>query len=65
MLELVDGWQLYLQDDLSRNEITEPELHSRTGRPLGRNQFIEGLEQRLGRSLRKKKPGRKRLEHEK
>lgn len=34
--------------------------HERTGRPLGAVAFIEGLENRLGRALKKRKPGPKR-----
>jgi len=33
--------------------------HERTGRPLGSAAFVQRLETRLGRILRKKPPGRK------
>ncbi|GEM_PF-2757267 len=36
-----------------------PRHHERTGRPLGGQDFIERLEERLGRFLRKRKPGPK------
>ncbi|MGC8724721.1 MAG: transposase [Acidobacteriota bacterium] len=37
---------------------------ARTGRPLGSNRFIQGLEGRLGRTLKPQKPGRKKKAEE-
>lgn len=65
MLDRVDDWRSFLEDDLPADEMAELELHSRTGRPLGSSRFIDDLEGRLNRSLRKKKPGRKRLDDRK
>lgn len=50
-------WREYLRE---REEDTE-ELreHERTGRPLGPDDFIDALERKLGRVLRRMKPGRK------
>jgi len=59
MLELVNRWHDYLtgQDDArTQNKLR---LHSRTGRPLGSEAFMEHMEKQSGRQLRIQKPGRK------
>jgi putative transposase len=59
MLERVEDWRDYLSayraddEDLVRR-------HTRTGRPLGCDQFIAGLEKMLQRKLTPSKKGRKR-----
>ena len=60
------NWKAMLQNgfsagDLAEDEITAFEQHSRTGRPLGNETFIEKLEAQTGRALKAKKPGRKPL----
>ena len=45
--------------DLSEKETAAIEAHARTGRPLGDAAFIEELEQATGRSLKRRKPGRR------
>jgi putative transposase len=59
MLELVGNWKSYLQDDTDDSLSDEIHRHLRTGRPLHSDRFIERLEQRLQRTLRRKKPGPK------
>lgn len=59
MLELVDDWRSYLRQSTSNNARSALQKHSRTGRPLGSLEFVETLESITGRSLIKKKPGRK------
>ena len=45
--------------DLAEEEIAAIEAHARTGRPRGGIAFITALEARTGRSLKRRKPGRK------
>ena len=58
MLDLVSNWQDYLanQDSSDYDLIS---LHSRTGRPLGSDSFVEKLESICKKPLLPKKPGRK------
>jgi len=58
LLELVDDWGEYLD----RARVQEPDeirKHECTGRVLGSTRFIEQAEVRLGRKLKKERPGRK------
>ena len=58
MLALVPDWMDYLAEGLDN----EPEVfsrHERTGRPLGSDSFVTGLEKLCGRRLRPAKAGRK------
>jgi putative transposase len=60
MLDRFNDWLGYLgQID---NTVTKKQLrkHANSGRPAGDNDFIERLEKKTGRALRKRKPGRKR-----
>jgi putative transposase len=57
LLGAVDDWASYLALDVEEAEIAALRLHERTGRPLGDAGFIDALEKRLGRSLKKRKPG--------
>ena len=58
LLEMVGDWRVFLD---SGEEIDKERLrqHERTGRPLGRESFVEGLEVSLNRILRQRKPGPK------
>ena len=60
MLERVSNWQTYLESDLDDAIINALQLHTRTGRPLGDDAFVDILELKLGKALRPLKPGRKR-----
>lgn len=62
MLARVDNWPSYLVDPNDQELAESIRRHTRTGRPYGSKQFVEELEALTGRSLRKKKPGPKRLE---
>ena len=58
---VVDGvtdWTEFLRhpDEKTKAQI---EQHSRTGRPFGRDHFVDKLEQLTGRILKKQSPGRK------
>lgn len=57
MLHMVDNWPAYLALDVDEAESRALQRHERTGRPLGDQRFVERLEDRLGRFLRKRKPG--------
>jgi putative transposase len=55
--EMVDDWREYLAAEVDEKEAVLFRKHERTGRPLGDIAFIEKLEDKLGISLKKKKPG--------
>jgi putative transposase len=57
MLEIVGDWRDYLAQPVDRAEEKNIRLHSRTGRPLGSDSFVELLERHLRRLLRKQRPG--------
>jgi putative transposase len=59
MLERVRDWSSYLSsgDLVESDEVIE--RHTRTGRPLGSEAFVERLEVATGRSLAPKPPGRR------
>ena len=57
MLGLVDDWRTFLQDGIDELEAKELEKRLATGRPWGDERFIGRLEKRLGRSLKRGRPG--------
>ena len=59
MLERVDDWQGFLASDDHQHD-SRFIHHAKTGRPLGRKEFILGLERIFNRSMRPQKPGPKR-----
>ena len=65
---LVDGanlakqqsdWFDFLSTHMEEDTYDQIRSFERTGRPMGSKNFIRSVEQRVGRSLQKKKPGRK------
>lgn len=58
LLGLVGNWHTFLALS-SEEELDLLHRHERTGRPLGDEPFLIDLEQRLGRPLRRRKPGPK------
>lgn len=52
-------WEDFLNAEIGKEEIMEMRKHEQTGRPLGSANFVEGLENTLGRFLNPKKAGRK------
>lgn len=58
LLNLVPDWSNFLALS-SEDELDLFHRHERTGRPLGASDFIETLEQTLGRALQPQKPGPK------
>jgi REP-associated tyrosine transposase len=52
-------WDKFLKIDAQEKDISLFKRHERTGRPLGKESFVEELEVRLGCRLKPKKPGPK------
>jgi putative transposase len=59
LLSIIPDWRELLASDLSEEEYETLRLHERTGRPLGSDDFVEELEKRTARVLRRQKPGPK------
>jgi putative transposase len=59
MLTRVENWSQYLAIQDSDIGLQAIRCHSRTGRPLGSDQFIRSLEAMTGKCLEKQKPGPK------
>jgi putative transposase len=53
----ISDWRGLLAELVSTPDADEIELHQRTGRPLGEPAFVDALEERLGRRLRRRRPG--------
>ncbi len=58
LLTLAGDWKTYLKE-AQVNTDDEFRKHEKTGRPLGKEKFIEKAERLLQRELKKKKPGPK------
>jgi putative transposase len=56
MLERVEDWREYLMSPVSETELVAIRQHTRTGRPLGSESFVDRLQVQLGRILRPLKP---------
>ncbi len=59
LLERVGDWRKFLDDGLEDEDLFHLRGLETTGRPAGSETFIEALESRLGRNLKKQKPGPK------
>ena len=59
MLERVEDWPNYLGSEQAEAELATLRLHSRTGRPLGSEDFVAMLERLTGRVLHPRKSGPK------
>ena len=59
LLQMVGDWKGFLLVGDPEEEIKEIRRHERTGRPLGKDSFVIGLEKILARTLRHKKTGPK------
>lgn len=59
MIDRVQDWTTYLSSPETEKNLETIRRHSRTGRPIGDDSFVDELERKSGRSLRKRKPGRK------
>jgi putative transposase len=56
LLEIVGNWREFLGREVGQREYELVRSHERTGRPLGSEGFIESLEKKLERVLRRQKP---------
>jgi len=59
LLALARGWRRLLNSAATEEQIKVFREHERTGRPLGDDKFQKRLEKKLGRVLRRQKPGPK------
>jgi REP-associated tyrosine transposase len=59
MLQRMSNWRTYLRSSGSESTLEKLHKHSRTGRPLGDDRFIEKLEQLTGLTLKPGKSGPK------
>ena len=59
LLEIAGNWRRLLLSTVSAEQLKEFREHERTGRVLGDEDFQKRLEKKLGRVLRRKKPGPK------
>lgn len=57
LLKEIPDWSAYLNNPLTDKELYAFRKHGSTGRPLGSESFISGLENITGRMLVKQKPG--------
>ncbi|MDX8396186.1 MAG: transposase [Mariprofundaceae bacterium] len=61
MLERVGNWQKYLNGGIDDVTVEALRMHSKTGRPLGDESFLDMLEYKVGKVLRPLKKGRKKI----
>lgn len=59
MLERIDDWVAYLDEPGEQQKTKAIHVHSRTGRPLGNDEFLDRIQAITGRKVRKGKPGPK------
>lgn len=59
LLDLVPDWGKFLAGGVKGAELKRLRTHTNTGRPCGPDVWIEKLEKKVGRSLKKLKPGPK------
>ncbi len=59
LLDRVGDWAAFLAEGLDADAHAAIRSGERTGRPLGDGAFVAALERELGRTLAKRKPGRK------
>ena len=52
-------WATFLAGGMNEEDVEQIRMHSRTGRPLGSQRFVQRLERRLGRTLAPQRPGPK------
>ena len=60
LAKLAPNWRGFLARVIREEDMKILCAHERTGRPLGEEKFLATLEQKLGRILRRQKPGPKR-----
>ncbi len=62
LLALTNSWRRLLNSAASEEQIKAFREHERTGRALGDDAFQKRLEKKLGRVLRRQKPGPKKVD---
>jgi len=65
MLDRVPDWQALLDSGLDEVTIESLRRHTKTGRPLGHESFLDTVESEVGRVLRPLKQGRKKKDTDK
>jgi len=65
MLERMANWQAFLESDLEDATKDALRMHTKTGRPLGDDSFVDMLELKLDKILRPLKQGQKRVKSNK
>jgi putative transposase len=55
----IPDWGAYLREEMSETDVNLIRSHAKSGRPLGDEEFLDELEKKAGRILRKKRKGRK------
>ncbi len=60
LLAMAGEWRGFIGQDVTDEGISIFRSHERTGRPLGGESFLKGIEKSVGRVLRRRKPGPKR-----
>lgn len=61
MIEITGDWRRSLSGDINDKAADVIRFHERIGSPLGSGAFIDQLEMKLNRPLKKRKPGPKKL----
>ena len=65
LLAMVHDWQAFLDSPRPEGEVEELRKHTRTGRPLGDEAFLDRLEGLVERDLKPKRAGRpKKIENQ-
>ena len=59
LLKLAPKWRGFLARVICEEDLKVLRAHEHTGRPLGEEAFLATLEQKLGRIVRRQKPGPK------
>jgi putative transposase len=62
MLDRINNWSDYLGEKMDAEKWERIRKHGNTGRPLGDDDFIDVIEKKVGRCLRKQRPGPKTVE---
>jgi putative transposase len=59
LLKLAPNWRGFLARVIREDDVKMLRSHESTGRPLGDEAFLANLEEELGRTLKRQKPGPK------
>jgi putative transposase len=59
LIRIAGDWKSFLSNPIDRDATDSLRRHEHTGRPLGDENFVARMERKVGRILRKKKPGPK------